>query len=254
MLRFDGAIAGMGTAEGTRFVVGLWPRSPFGLLVDMMVERRDGHRVLLAPTGAAAGFIAATYRFDEVRVGPTTVTIRGARWTVTGPDLELQWTVGRRPLLGLLLRAVPRPLARARWWATVLDPIARRILPGVRTRGTAGNDRREWYGALDLHRIIELSGRFEGRDLGELRPVEPPVRFGFGSTPTAPSLTRVVSTVAGRRGGADPVVGGADGTDAAGSADGTADETPDGTADEARNGTPDGTADGSTGRGGPVRG
>ena len=34
-----------------------------------------------------------------------------------------------------------------------------------------------------------------GEELGELRPVTPPVRFGFASTPQDPSLVRVLSRV-----------------------------------------------------------
>ncbi len=69
--RFDGAIAGLGTASGTRLVVGMWPVSPFGPIADLMIERPDGHRLLIAPEQPVADFIAATYRFDEVRVEPT---------------------------------------------------------------------------------------------------------------------------------------------------------------------------------------
>ena len=39
MLTFDGAIAGMGTASGTRLVVGMWPLSPYGSVTDVMIER-----------------------------------------------------------------------------------------------------------------------------------------------------------------------------------------------------------------------
>ena len=38
---------------------------------------------------------------------------------------------------------------------------------------------------------------WDGADQGGLTPVEPPVRFGFGSTPRAPSLVRVVTLVQG---------------------------------------------------------
>ena len=48
---------------------------------------------------------------------------------------------------------------------------------------------------MDLHRIKSVSARFDGAELGELRPVTPPVRFGFGSTPEDPSLVRVLSRV-----------------------------------------------------------
>jgi hypothetical protein len=35
----------------------------------------------------------------------------------------------------------------------------------------------------------------DGVDLGTLTDVEPPVRFGFGSTPRHPSLARITTTV-----------------------------------------------------------
>ena len=60
MLKFDGAIAGMGTASGTRIVVGMWPLSPFGPVTDVMLERPDGHRILFAPTDEFADFLAPT--------------------------------------------------------------------------------------------------------------------------------------------------------------------------------------------------
>lgn len=205
-LRFDGAIAGIGTASGTRLVVGMWPRSPFGSITDVMIERADGHRILLAPTEEVADFIAATYTFDEVRVGPVLRGLEERRWSVTARDLALTFDVrARRPPLGMLLLAVPRTLARARWFTTAVDPIARVTQHGVRTRGTAGGGRREWYAAQDLHAITSVSASFDGKDLGELRPVDPPVRFGFGSTPSKPALVRVLSTVAIQEPDATPV-------------------------------------------------
>ena len=45
-----------------------------------------------------------------------------------------------------------------------------------------------------LARADDLAA-FEGRDLGALAPVEPPVRFGFGSVPRRPAVTRVRTTV-----------------------------------------------------------
>jgi hypothetical protein len=195
MLMFDGAIAGMGTESGTRVVVGMWPLSPYGSVTDVMIERGDGHRILLAPTRELADFIAATYQFDEVRVTPVLRVRDGKKWMVSTDELALTFDVDGRPPLGWLLIAMPRRLARARWWATAVDPIARIVMGGVRTRGTAGGGRREWYSAQDLHRIKSVSARFDGADLGELRPVSPPVRFGFASTPEEPSLVRVLTRV-----------------------------------------------------------
>ncbi len=195
MLQFDGAIAGMGTASGTRLVVGMWPLSPYGSVTDVMIERADGHRILLAPTRDLAEFIAAIYEFDEIRVIPVLRVRDGKKWMVSTDQLALTFDVGRRSALGWLLSAVPRGLARARWWTSLQDPIARLILDGVRTRGSAGGGRRERYSAMDLHRIKSVSARFDGEELGELRPVTPRVHFGFGSTPEQPSLVRVLSRV-----------------------------------------------------------
>ncbi|HEU4425409.1 MAG TPA: hypothetical protein VFR67_22985 [Pilimelia sp.] len=110
-LRFEGAIAGVGTYSGVRIVVGHWTRSPFGAVDDVMVEKPNGHRLLVAPTPALAGFVAATYAFEEVLVAPVTVTPADDVWTVTAGPLDLRFRVGRRGWLGLLLRSVPAPLA-----------------------------------------------------------------------------------------------------------------------------------------------
>ncbi|MFC8427127.1 hypothetical protein [Streptomyces sp. NPDC057253] len=194
-LRFDGWIAGLGTASGTRIVLGHWPRSPYGPFSDVMVERPDGERLLLAPTRETADFIAGTYAFDSVRIVPVGVRIDHGTWRVTAGPLDLRFTTGRRRLLGLLLCAVPAVLARRPAWCTLTSLPARLLLPGVRTRGSARAGRREWYGAQDLRPIREVSAVFEGVDLGALSPVAPPVRFGFGSVPREPSLTRVTTTV-----------------------------------------------------------
>ena len=73
--------------------------------------------------------------------------------------------------------------------------MARLALHGVSTRGQARSGRREWYGATDVRALRTAAGAWEGEDLGDLRPVHPPVRFGFGSTPARPSVTSVVTTV-----------------------------------------------------------
>ncbi|GAA3491472.1 hypothetical protein GCM10018987_55550 [Streptomyces cremeus] len=194
-LRFDGWIAGMGTTAGTRIVLGHWPRSPFGPLSDVMVERADGERLLLAPTPGTAEFIRRTYTYDAVRVTPVRVSVADGTWAVSAGPLDLRFRVGGRGPLGRLLRAVPGPLAAQPAWCAVTDLSVRFVLPGVRTRGSAGGGRREWYGARDLHPVTWLSGTFEGVDLGGLAPVQPPVRFGFGSVPRDPALTRITTTI-----------------------------------------------------------
>lgn len=193
-LRFDGWIAGLGTSSGTRVVLGHWPGSPFGPFSDVMLERPDGHRLLLAPSPEIARFVAATYVLDDVQVVPVRVHVAGAEWNVTAAALTLRFVTGRRGPLGHLLGAVPAALSARPAWAAVLAAPAR--LLGLRTRGSARDGRREWYSAQDLRRITDAAVTYEGEDLGSLTPVEPPVRFGFGSTPRRPCVVRVTTTVA----------------------------------------------------------
>lgn len=195
--RFAGAIAGVGTTSGVRVVVGRWRTSPYGGFADAMVETAAGRRVLLAPTSEVADFVASTYAFDEVRVEPFAVLVGDDTWTVRSDSLELTLTVGAPTALGRLVGLVPRRVAEAPWWCTVTDPVARVVLRGVRTRGSAGGGRREYYGATGVRRLTAAAGSFDGVDLGALAPVDPPPRFGFSSTPRRPSVTDVVTTVVG---------------------------------------------------------
>jgi hypothetical protein len=195
-LRFEGWIAGLGTSSGTRVVLGHWQRTPFGAFSDVMLERADGERLLLAPTRETADFIGATYVFDTVAVVPVRVGVAEDTWTVTAGSFALRFVAGPRGPVGLLLRTVPGALARRPAWSALTDGPARLLLPGVRTRGSAGAGRREWYGARDLRPARLLSASFEGADLGAPAPVDPPVHFGFGSVPRKPALTRVTTTVA----------------------------------------------------------
>lgn len=195
LLRFDGEIYGFGTASGDRFVVGRWLRSPLGAFTDVMHESPDGHRTLHAPDDAVADLVRSTYEFDEVRIEPVEAVRSGDELTVRAGDLTAVLTVGARTPVGRLLRLVPPPVARSRWWATIVDPVARLVFDGVRTRGSAGNGRVEWYGATDQHRLRAASVERAGRGLGELADVWPPVRFGFSSTPRSPSVASVTTTI-----------------------------------------------------------
>ena len=197
-LRFRGQIAGVGSTSGTRVVVGHWTDTPLGRFADAMVETTSGHRVLLAPHARAAEFIEATYSFDEVRLEPVAVVAEPGSWRLRSTSLELDLEVGRRTALGFALRLVPRRVAESPAWCALTDPVARIALRGVRTRGTAGGARREWYGATDTHRVLGLRGAFDGTDLGGLADVDPPCRFGFSSTPRRPTVTTVLTTVESR--------------------------------------------------------
>ncbi|GGF35912.1 hypothetical protein GCM10011519_06800 [Marmoricola endophyticus] len=175
-------------------MVGRWDDSPWGPFTDVMVAAADGTRVLLAPSEQVASYVGATYTFDRVELGPVQATGEG-RWAVRGPGLVLDLEVGGRLPLGRLLRLVPRRVATAPAWSALTDPIARTMLRGVRTRGSAGQGRQEFYGATDLHRVVAAGGSWRETDLGALAPVWPEPGFGFGSTPSRPSVTRLVTTI-----------------------------------------------------------
>ncbi|MGH4016673.1 MAG: hypothetical protein ACRDSL_22620 [Pseudonocardiaceae bacterium] len=193
--RFDGEIAAFGTTTGHRVVVGRWPVSPFGPVSDVMLEAPDGTRLLIAPSTAVACFIAGIYCFDSVDIEPVEVIRQPSRLIVVTGQLRANLAIGRRGWLGLLLRAVPRPVATAKAWAALVNPLARAVLPGVRTRGSVRAGHRQWYGAWDLHPLVSVTASWRGADLGAMADVVPPVRFGFGSAPRRPSVVRLITTV-----------------------------------------------------------
>jgi hypothetical protein len=194
--RFHGQIAGVGSSSGVRIVVGRWRQSPLGAFADVMLAEPDGTRVLLAPDEDVAEFVSTTYRFDRVEIGPVEIGVEaGSSWHVVAPGLEVTIDIGRRLPLGWLLRLVPKRVATAPLWARLTDPVARVVLRGVRTRGSAGNERLEYYGATDLRQVTRLIGSWQDADLGTLAPVSPEPRFGFGSTPRRPSVTSIVTTI-----------------------------------------------------------
>ena len=194
--RFRGQIAGVGSTSGIRVVVGWWRESPFGEFADAMIERADGTRILLAPTEQVRDLVATTYTFDETRIEPLSAREDAqGRWLVESPSLSLTLTPGARLPVGWLLRAVPRRLATSPAWCGLIDPVARVVMRGVRTRGIAREGRRESYGATDSRAVEALTGEFDGHALGTLADVDPPCRFGFSSTPRRPSMTDVTTTI-----------------------------------------------------------
>jgi len=194
---FDGHIAGLGTGSGLRAVVGLWTQSPFGSFTDAMVQLPSGHRILLAPSVEAADFISAVYNFDETCIVPLASEHGAGQLAVDAGPLRIRARLGSRTRLGAVARLVPRALAVHPRWLRAVSPVAGRILPGVRTAGTAKGGRREYYGVTDLHRIDSATVSWDGADAGPLAAVRPAVGFGFSSVPPEPSLARVRTTIEG---------------------------------------------------------
>jgi hypothetical protein len=194
-LRFRGWIAGLGTASGHRLVIGHWTDSPLGPVTDVMSEDPSGLRVLYAPSQELAGLLTGVYSFDRVERVPVAAAPAGDGWRVEAGGLHVAFRAGGRGAAGRALRLVPAALAGAPWWIGMIDLPARVILAGVRTKGRGADGSREWYGATDQHNLVEASASLDGVDLGGLRDVDPPVRFGFGSVPPRPSLVHLTTVI-----------------------------------------------------------
>lgn len=194
-LTFTGHIAGIGTGAGVRMVVGAWLESPFGRFADVMVETAAGQRVLLAPSEEVAQFVSATYEFDLIEIGPVNVEHTADGFSVAAPGLAVDGRLGGPARFDGLLRVVPGRLATAPAWLRIIDPVAARLIPGVRTAGSAGHGRREYYGVRRSRLIAAVEGAFRGADLNGLAPLDPPVRFGFSSAPSTPQMVSVTTTI-----------------------------------------------------------
>jgi hypothetical protein len=176
-------------------VVGSWLSSPYGRFADVMIETADGERVLLAPDTEIAEFVSSTYSFDRTEIGDVAAAHAPDGFTVTGPGLSVSASLGGPAPFDWLLRLVPPRIATAPPWLQAINPVATRLVPGVRTAGSAGNGRREYYGVRRVRHIATIEAAFCGTDLGELAPLDPPVRFGFSSAPPAPQLVSVTTTI-----------------------------------------------------------
>jgi hypothetical protein len=194
-LHFTGHIAGTGSASGLRIVIGAWNQSPFGAFTDVMLQTAGDERVLLAPDDAVAEFVSSTYRFDRVEVGEVSADLDTVALTVTTDRFHARIAIGGPARVDRLLRLVPGRLATAPRWLRVIDPVAARVVPGVRTYGTAGNDRVEYYGVRRSRSITAIDGHYRGVPFGGMAPLRPPVSFGFSSAPSSPQIVSVTTTI-----------------------------------------------------------
>ncbi|WP_066521454.1 hypothetical protein [Curtobacterium ammoniigenes] len=193
--RFRGRILGAGTTSGVRIVVGLWESSPFGAFTDVFIEKPDDTSLLLAPDEVVAAYVSGTYRFDTVRVVDVHARRTASTLELDAGPLVASFRIGPITPLGRLLRVVPRRVATSPAWLAAIDPVARRIVPGAGTAGTAGGGRREYYGVTRSHAVLDVRGTWLGDDLGRLAPLDPPVRFGFASLPPTPQVVTVETII-----------------------------------------------------------
>ncbi|WP_051478857.1 hypothetical protein [Arthrobacter sp. H5] len=193
--KFTGHIAGLGTTSGVRIVIGMWESSPLGAFTDVMVQSREGTRTLLAPSQAVADYVSSTYTFDLVRVVPLTVSMDTERIALDAGPLSLRAEFGERTALGKVLGALPRAIATHPKWLTLVNPIARILFRGVRTAGSTGDGKREYYGVTDARSITSVAATWAGDPLGKLAAVKPRVQFGFSSAPKSPQVVDVTTTI-----------------------------------------------------------
>jgi hypothetical protein len=146
-------------------------------------------------TFSQEAYVSSIHSFDDVIVEPVDCERSPDRLRFRGGPLRLDVTLGRRDVLGWALHSVPHRVATNTTWVTFTDILARGLLlRGVRTRGTTPGGT-ELYAATDRHRVSAIDGSWNNIDLGDLRDVDPPVRFGFSSTPRQPSIVEITTMV-----------------------------------------------------------
>ena len=194
-VELDGTIAAAGFASGDRFVVGVWDSGPLGAMTDVMWADPDGKRTLLASGADVAAFVAGVYDFDAVVVLPIEVRSGTGRIEINAGELKLALD-GGEPLRVFRLR--PRWLARSTTWGRIEDALLRPLVGrvvlggagGVRAYGVSPAGVRESYRIYAYRPVVAATARVDGRDLGALRPLQPPARFGFSEFPRRPALVR----------------------------------------------------------------
>ena len=201
--RMEGTIAGCGFASGDRFVAGIWEQGPLGPMNDRMWAQPNGTRILLAEDQRIASYVGGVYEFDRVEVVEFDVReSTPARLRLRAGPIELDLEARRGPRIFDLR---PKVLRRARWWIRVEDvalrPLVGRFLlkgaEGVRGYGMSPSGVREWYAIDSYSPVVAAEGTINGRDLGNMAPLDPPVRFGFSEFPTRPARVRCAPILEG---------------------------------------------------------
>lgn len=166
-----------------------------------MWARPDGTRVLLADRSETAAFVSAVYTFDEVRVVPFSVARDERAVDVTAGPLEISLRAGSGWRLP--------PLAfRPSWVTRLVEAPVARLTMGVHTFGTSPSGVREWYRAVGWRPVLTGAARLDGRALGPLGPLEPPLGVGFSEPPRRPSMVLVRPQLEDPTGRLDEVLAG----------------------------------------------
>ena len=153
-------------------------------MTDVMWARPDGERVLLAPHDEGAAFIQAVYTFDRCEVVDVVTNDAVTRLDLHAGRVELHLRAGSG-------WRIPGARLRPPWVTRRIEaPIARRVL-GVRTFGVSPTGVSEWYRADEYRPLVAAQATVDGADLGRMRSLDPPTRFGFSEPPRRPSVVKV---------------------------------------------------------------
>ena len=179
LIRIRGSISSAGFADGNRFVVGHWERSPIGPFGDVMWGTPDGQRVLLAGSQEIADFVTSIYNFDDIRVGNLQTESDGRETTVEGLGLDLY-------LSGGMARVIPfsRPLSFTKF---IERPLAKTLM-GVETFGTSSRGVSEWYQARQWRWVKDGHANVDGISFGSPQRFSQPINVGFSEPPEKPAI------------------------------------------------------------------
>ena len=160
-------------------------------MADVMWARPSGERILLAPDERTATFVRSVYVFDRTEIVEFDVDDAGTALELRAGAVELSLAAGKGWRI---------PVARRPPWVTryLEAPVARRFL-GVRTFGVSPTGVSEWYRADEYRPLVGGRASVERHELGAMRDLEPPTRFGFSEPPRRPSVVKVRPLLAGLR-------------------------------------------------------
>jgi uncharacterized membrane protein len=179
---FKGRITSSGFESGDRIVVGAWKESPFGEFTDIMWAKKDGSRILIAPTKEVADYVDAMYSFDEIKIQDIEVKQleRALSVTCDSMKLDFEWNKGW-----------PIPFKRSLFFIATVELLFARIFFGTQTHGVTKNQRKEWYAIDRVSKLTKASATIGGTNVGDLRPLSEPCKFGFSEAPKKPSSCEV---------------------------------------------------------------
>lgn len=179
---FKGRITSSAFESGDRIVVGAWKESIFGEFTDIMWAKKDGTRVLIAPTQEIADYVTAMYSFDEVILEEisTSLSERSIKVSCNTMNLEFSWN-----------RGFPVPFKRSLLFIQTIELFFAKLVFSTRTYGITKDNRKEWYAIDRVSHIKSATAQISGKSAGGFKPMNEPCKFGFSEAPKKPSSCAV---------------------------------------------------------------